>query len=153
MLILLTMNTVMKKVVFLLIPLASILFLRATLQSQTQEAAGSVAQTPKPSPLACRRLALSPEIRTRHFDVLGPTLVRLRKTVRELPDGYEFEFPADNATYQLLAEWAGQERLCCPFLEVSLRFDRDDGPLWLRLTGRKGVKEFIQADAGPWLKQ
>jgi len=153
MLILLAMNTLMKKAAFLLIPFVSILFLRATLQSQTQEAACNVTQTRKPVPFACRRLALSPEIQARHFDVLGPTLVKLRKNVRELPDGYEFEFPADNATYQLLAEWVGQERLCCPFFEISLRFDRDDGPLWLRLTGRKGVKEFIQTDAGPWLKR
>jgi hypothetical protein len=143
----------MKTVISLLISFASILLLRGTVQSQTQEVANSVAHPHKPSPFACSRLALSPELRTRHFDVLGPALVKLRKSVRELPDGYEFEFPADETTYQLLVEWAGQERLCCPFFEISLRFDRDEGPLWLRLTGRKGVKEFIQVDAGPWLKQ
>ena len=47
-------------------------------------------------------------------------------------------------TYQLLTEWAFQERLCCPFFDIDLRFDRENGPLWLRLTGRPGTKEFIK---------
>ena len=66
--------------------------------------------------------------------------------MRELPDGYELEFPTDNKTYQLLTEWAIQERLCCPFFDIALRFDRENGPLWLRLTGRPGTKEFIKEE-------
>ena len=100
------------------------------------------------SPFACSPLALSPEIRKRHFDELGPALLRLKKSTRELPDGYEIEFPADNRTYQLLTEWAFQERLCCPFFDIDLRFDREGGPLWLRLTGRPGTKEFIKEEFG-----
>jgi len=66
--------------------------------------------------------------------------------MRELPDGYELELPADNKTYQLLTEWAFQERLCCPFFDITLRFDRENGPLWLRLTGQPGTKEFIKEE-------
>src|SRR6266496_666164 len=66
----------------------------------------------------------------------------------ELPDGYEFELRADNKTYQLLTEWAFQERLCCPFFDIDLRLDREGGPLWLRLTGRPGTKEFIKEEFG-----
>ena len=98
------------------------------------------------SPFACNALALSPEIRKRHFEELGPALLKLKKSIRELPDGYEFELPADNKTYQLLTEWAFQERLCCPFFDIDLRFDRENGPLWLRLTGRPGTKEFIKEE-------
>jgi hypothetical protein len=98
------------------------------------------------SPFACNALALSPEVRKRHFEELGPALLKLKKSTRELPDGYEFELPADNRTYQLLTEWAFQERLCCPFLDIGLRFDREGGPLWLRLTGRPGTKEFIKEE-------
>jgi|SRR6185312_1991425 hypothetical protein len=98
------------------------------------------------SPFACNAFALSPELRKRHFEELGPTLLKLKKSVRELPDGYELELPADNTTYQLLTEWAFQERLCCPFFDVDLRFDREGGPLWLRLTGRPGTKEFIKEE-------
>jgi hypothetical protein len=100
------------------------------------------------SPFACSALALSPEVRKRHLEELGPALLKLKKTTREQPDGYEFEFPANNKTYQLLTEWAFQERLCCPFFEIDLRFDREGGPLWLRLTGRPGTKEFIKEEWG-----
>src|SRR5206468_1066189 len=106
----------------------------------------SAAQPRGISPFACDRLALSPEIQKRHFDVVGPELLKLRKSVRELEDGYDFEFPVDEKTFQLLSEWAMQERLCCPFLDISLRFEREGGSLWLRLAGRKGVKEFIKIE-------
>ena len=98
------------------------------------------------SPFGCNAFALSPEVRKRHFEELGPALLKLKKSTRELPDGYELEFPADNKTCQLLTEWAFQERLCCPFFDIDLRFDREDGPLWLRLTGRPGTKEFIKME-------
>ena len=98
------------------------------------------------SPFACNAVALSSEVRKRHFEELEPALLKLTKSMRELPDGYEFEFPADSSTYQLLTEWAFQERLCCPFFDIALRFDGESGPLWLRLTGRPGTKEFIKAE-------
>jgi hypothetical protein len=98
------------------------------------------------SPFACNAFVLSPEVRKRHFEELGPALLKLTKSKRELPDGYEFELPADEKTYQLLTEWAYQERLCCPFFDIDLRFDREGGPLWLRLTGRPGTKDFIKEE-------
>ena len=107
----------------------------------------------KQSPFACNRLALTPEIRKRHFEVLGPALRNLRTGVRELPDGYEFSFAADSKTFAMLAEWVDQERLCCPFFDIDVRIEREGGPVWLRLTGRPGTKNFIRADAAPWLQQ
>ena len=116
-------------------------------------APGAISVTAEPSshaeqvsPLACNAFALSPEARKRHFEQVGPALLNLKKITRELPDGYEVEFPADKATWQLLTEWAIDERLCCPFLDIELRFSRESGPLWLRLTGRPGTKEFIEED-------
>jgi hypothetical protein len=103
------------------------------------------------SPFDCNAFALSAEVRKRHFDELGPALLKLKKTMRELADGYEFEFPADNHTYQLLTEWMFQERLCCPFFNIELRLEGGAGPLWLRLTGQPGVKEFIKTDAPAWV--
>jgi len=110
--------------------------------------AESPAQTEHVSPLACNAFALSPEARKRHFEEVGPALLKLKKSTRELLDGYEFELPADKATWQLLTEWAIDERLCCPFFDIELRFDRENGPLWLRLTGRPGAKEFIKMELG-----
>jgi hypothetical protein len=98
-------------------------------------------------------MAMTPAIRKRHFEELGPTLLKLKKSTRELADGYEFEFPADEKTFQLLAEWTIQERLCCPFFDINVRLDREGGPLWLRLTGREGTKDFIRVDGAAWVKQ
>ena len=108
----------------------------------------SLPQTEHVSPFACNAFALSPEARKRHFEELGPALLKLKRSMREVPDGYALEFPADNTTYQLLTEWAFQERLCCPFFDIDLRLDRENGPLWLRLTGRPGTKEFIKMKLG-----
>jgi hypothetical protein len=105
------------------------------------------------SAFACNRLALTAAERKRHFDELGPKLRSLRKGVRELPNGYEFEFPADPNTVQLVAEWAAGERDCCPFFDIDLHLEREGGPLWLSLTGREGVKQFIQADAAAWIRK
>ena len=108
----------------------------------------SSVQTEQVSRFACNAFALSPEARKRHFDEVGPALLKLKKSTRELPDGYEFELPPDKGTYQLLTEWAFQERLCCPFFDIDVRFERENGPLWLRLTGRPGTKEFIKEEFG-----
>ena len=104
-------------------------------------------------PFACNRLALTPDQRKRHFDELGPKLLSLKKRVRELPNGYEFEFPADPKTVQLAAEWAVGERTCCPFFDIDMRLEREGGSLWLHVTGREGVKQFIQADGAAWLRK
>lgn len=104
------------------------------------------------SPFYCNVKALSAAARTRHFDELGPALRSLRIGVRELPNGYAFQFPPDPTTVTLVAEWVAGERACCPFFDIAMTFDREGGPFWLTLTGRKGTKEFIKADAPGWLK-
>jgi hypothetical protein len=70
------------------------------------------------------------------------------KEVRDLPDGYAFRFPADQATILLVSEFIARERLCCPFFRFELIAEQEDGPLWLRLRGREGVKELIKAELG-----
>jgi hypothetical protein len=102
------------------------------------------------SPFACNTRALTPEARHRHFDELGPKLRELHKNVREVPNGYEFGFAPDAATVQLVSEWAVGEHLCCPFFDIDLRFEREGGGFWVRLTGREGTKQFIRADFAKW---
>ena len=121
-------------------------------ESAAAQADSSVAKRPE-SAFACNRLALTPEQRKRHFDKLSPVLRSLRKSVRELPNGYEFEFPANANTFQLVGEWAIGERACCPFFDIEMRLEREGGSLWLALTGREGVKQFIQADGAAWIRQ
>lgn len=103
------------------------------------------------SPLACNRAALNDADRKRHFDELGPILHGMVKSVREFPDGYEFQFPADRATFSLVAEWVAGEHLCCPFFDIDIHQEREQGALWMRLSGRPGVKQFIKADLAKWI--
>jgi hypothetical protein len=102
------------------------------------------------SPFACDRAALTPQARKRHFDELSPALRARKKSIRELREGFEFEFPSDTATFQLVSEWVTGERLCCPFFDIDVHVKREHGSLWLRLTGREGVKQFIRSDFDRW---
>jgi len=102
------------------------------------------------SPFACNRAALTAQARKRHFDELSPALRARKKSIRELRDGFEFEFPSDTPMYQLVSEWVAGERLCCPFFDIDVHVEREHGSLWLRLTGREGVKQFIHADFAAW---
>src|SRR5690242_2729433 len=40
------------------------------------------------------------------------------------------------------------ERLRCPFFAFQLEVGSDHQPLWLRITGREGVKPFMQSEFG-----
>src|SRR5271170_6394581 len=102
------------------------------------------------SPFACNRAALTAQARKRHFDELSPALRARKKRIHELRDGFEFEFPNDTATFQMVSEWVEGERLCCPFFDIDVHVEREGGSLWLRLTGREGVKQFIRADFAAW---
>ena len=105
------------------------------------------------SPFACNRMALRPAERRRHFDELGPRLRTLVLQAREVPNGYEFQFPGDRATFDLFTEWTAGEHLCCPFFDIDLRLDREGGATWIRLTGRPGTKEFIRFDFKLWFNK
>lgn len=113
----------------------------------------AVAAPSTQSPFACNTAALSPAQRKQHFEVVAPQLRKLKTAVRELPNGYAFAFPNDAKTFAMLAQWVEEERRCCPFFEITLRFEKEGGPLWMELTGRPGTKQFIEADARDWVKR
>ena len=46
----------------------------------------------------------------------------------------------------MAAEFIALERLCCPFLNFGLEIKAEGGPVWLRLSGREGVKAFIREE-------
>jgi hypothetical protein len=119
----------------------------------TAPAAKTTATAKHESPFACDRLALNAEERARHFYELGPMLARVKTGVHELANGYELDFPSDAKTFALLAEWVEQERRCCPFFDIDIVIHREGGPVSLRMTGRKGTKEFIEADGKDWIRK
>jgi hypothetical protein len=148
----LTMESDMKAL--LLCALTPVVFSSVAL-SESQTANSASARAPQTSaavsPFYCDKSALDPVRRTRHFDVLGPELVAKRLRVRELSDGYEFEFPVDSLFFQHLTEWIDGERECCPFFDITLRVAPEHHGLTMRVTGRPGTKQFIQADGAEWL--
>jgi hypothetical protein len=99
------------------------------------------------SPIACNLNALDRERRRRHQSLTAQLRAAVQET-RELPDGYSFRLPSDEAAFQMTAEWITLERRCCPFLAFGLEAGRENGPLWLSLTGREGVKSFLKMELG-----
>ena len=93
--------------------------------------------------LACQIGMLDAAQRQRHQIVLRQ-LSQAVQAVQELPDGYALRFEAD--TCLLAAEFIARERLCCPFFHFILDVEPDGGPLWLRLTGRTGVKQILREE-------
>jgi hypothetical protein len=91
---------------------------------------------------ACTLAVLTPEQRTRHTAIARDFLGKMQ-TLEELPDGYAFGFTPDNELALALAEFIGLERLCCPFLDLAVSFERNAGPLRLTLRGAEGVKPFL----------
>jgi hypothetical protein len=99
------------------------------------------------SPIACNMSALNKERRRRH-QFLTEQLHAATQETRELPDGYSFRLPSDEATIQKTTEWVTLERRCCPFVAFGIEVNREGGPLWLSLTGREGVKPFLKNELG-----
>jgi hypothetical protein len=98
-------------------------------------------------PFACNMKALNAEQRQR-YDVLARQLQTTMQEIKELPNGYAFRLPSVPSAVQDAAEWITYERLCCPFFDFGLEVERNGGALWLRLTGREGVKPFIRSEFG-----
>jgi len=99
------------------------------------------------SPIACNLSALNAEQRTRR-QALAQQMHAVTREICELPDGYAFRFLADPALCLMVAEFMTLERLCCPFFTFALEMESEGGAMWLRLTGRDGVKPFLQAELG-----
>ena len=90
------------------------------------------------SPLICNLGALDQTQRERHQATMGQLFGSVEAT-EELPDGYAFRWPAEAVTIMKVAEFITLERLCSPFFT----FELEGGPLWLKLIGREGVKQFL----------
>ena len=95
------------------------------------------------APFACNLKALSSAERAQHRDLSLRLFAAVIET-REENDGYAFRIAADKATLADLAAWVVLEQQCCPFFGFQIELVRDRGPVWLHLTGRAGVKEFIR---------
>ena len=98
-------------------------------------------------PLACDTTAIDAVQRKRHNAVMQRLQAAVQH-VRDLPDGYALQFPAEVDMFSLAAEFIALERLCCPFLTFALEVEGNSEHLWLRMTGRAGVKAFLRGELG-----
>ena len=101
--------------------------------------------TRKESPIACQMNALTIEERSRQAKLFAE-LTHVVQRVQELPDGIAVEFSSKADIWMSAAEFITLERRCCPFLSFSMEIKGEDGPMWLRITGREGVREFLAAE-------
>jgi hypothetical protein len=102
-----------------------------------------------PTPFFCDMTALSSEQRARHHE-LAAVLQSSLAAVRELADGYEFEFPWSLDTYNALVELTPLEHACCPCFDIGICIESGSNKLCWRLTGREGIKPFIRAEFAKW---
>jgi hypothetical protein len=101
------------------------------------------------SPLACNLDAISASDRPR-YNELRRMLAASAIGKRELPAGIAIQISVERIALAQLAEWISFERKCCPFIEFKIDVAPESGPVWLSLTGRTGVKEFLsQAFSSP----
>src|SRR3989442_2267978 len=104
-------------------------------------------QKSRVSSFFCDFSAMDQDQRKRH-SILARDLLPKHLEMKELPDGYAFRFPNDQVLFTGLSELATLERLCCPFLTITLELQRDQGPMWLKLSGEEGVEHFLRAELG-----
>jgi hypothetical protein len=95
----------------------------------------------------CNMGALTSADRERHKELLAK-LEAARTEIQELPDGYSFRLQSELVSLAEAAEWISYESKCCPFFDFEILLERDNGPLWLKLRGKEGIKPFIRAEFG-----
>jgi hypothetical protein len=97
------------------------------------------------SPLACDMSAIESNQREQHI-ATAQHLFRALIDIQELPDGYAFRLPNEPDILLKAVQFISLEKLCCPFLGFTIEVEPEGGPVWLRLTGREGVKAFIREE-------
>lgn len=65
---------------------------------------------------------------------------------RALDDGYAVRLPGGDEWFERVAAFVAAERRCCPFFRFEIVSEPDGGPIWLRLRGLPGVKEFVATE-------
>ena len=103
------------------------------------------------SPFACDMTAIAPEQRGAHIATIEKLFNSVRST-RELPDGYAFQLLNESHVLLAAVEFIVNERFCCPFFDFALEIERGGGSVWLSLRGCDGVKPFIMAEVGAYLR-
>ena len=95
----------------------------------------------------CNMGALTSAERAR-YKVLAEKLKAANVERKEEASGYAFRINTVEASLVDVAEWVNFEKKCCPFFDFEITLQREGGPLWLKVSGREGVKAFISDEFG-----
>jgi hypothetical protein len=102
------------------------------------------------SPFACVMSAIDADKREPHV-ANAKALFSQAEEIQELENGFGFRLHNSPDLLVNLGEFIELERLCCPFFGFSVEAEPEGGAVWLKLTGREGVKSFIKAEIGEFL--
>lgn len=104
------------------------------MELETQEAANEL-------PIACTLSERDLAIRR---EKMNAELFQNVERVEELPDGYAYRVPGNEASLNALVDFITAERRCCSFFTFELVFEPAEGPIWLRLRGSDAIKAFVR---------
>ena len=94
--------------------------------------------------------AIEPNKRQQHITI-AKHLFHSVNEIRELSNGYAFRLTNEPEMLLEAAEFISLEKLCCPFFGFAIEVEPEGGNVWLQLTGREGVKPFIQTEIGEFI--
>ena len=92
---------------------------------------------------SCNMSAMTQE-ELAHYQELASGLKSSVQEINELKNGFAFKLPVDAVVP--VSQWIAYERKCCPFFDFALEIPKDSGPVWLRITGERGIKDFIRTE-------
>ena len=98
-----------------------------------------------PSPFACVMDAIAEHARGPHLDNARQLFSEVVE-IRELDNGFAFCLGTEASVLGRVAKFIELEKLCCPFFGFAVIVEPEGGNAWLHLTGRQGVKPFIEAE-------
>jgi hypothetical protein len=98
------------------------------------------------SEIACNLDALSKQEQSRR-SALAVAVRGGVARINETTFGYRLQLPGDPEFCRDLVDLVLLERRCCPFLEMTVHFEPEGGPVYLDVGGPSGVKKFL-ADTG-----
>ena len=96
-------------------------------------------------PLTCNMDVFTPAQRDSHVENTMQ-LMRAVQRIQEIENGYRFTFSGETARITKIAEFISKERLCCPFLNFTLKVNSSMEPVSLSLAGPEGTQEFLRLE-------
>lgn len=94
---------------------------------------------------ACN-LTVFDEHEREQFESVTDALFAAVQETREQEYGFALRFLNQPGQLVQIAKFIERENQCCPFLHFNLEVEPASGPVWLRISGAEGTKDFLRAE-------